>query len=292
MKTTLFSTIGAIALTSLAITLAPTTASAHGGSSKGGSKGSKGSSGHPSKQSGHPSKGGNSGRPSKGTTCSHPSKGTSGHPSKGHPSKQCNSGHGHHCSSLPHGCREVNYHGHHCWYGGGHYYRCSDYGGYEICDDYSDDSDYSTVSNVVTQYVDTSSYDDSDDTISCLPSGYETVYVGGERCFYSDGCYYKHCGRGYKKFNCDSHGHGHGDSCKNKGGNNYPKTGRPGKGANGSYPTGNKGNKGNKGGKGTGSHPTGNKGTGNKGTGNKGTGSHPHGTSGGKGGKSGGHGRR
>src|SRR5882757_5049425 len=33
---------------------------------------------------------------------------------------------------LPHGCQSVRYRGERCWFGGGHYYRCSPLGGYVI----------------------------------------------------------------------------------------------------------------------------------------------------------------
>ena len=176
MKTTLFSTVGAIALTSLAITLAPATASAHG------SSGGRGSS---CKTSSHH----NSCRPSGHRTC----------------------------SSLPRGCRSTHYRGERCWYGGGNYYRCNPLGGYVIIDQPEVEYQETVVERPVVQrrvVVQQEVEEEQEEEISYLPESCETVYVGGERCWYSNGCYYRHCGHGYKKFHCNDRGHGR-NTCKN-----------------------------------------------------------------------------
>jgi hypothetical protein len=173
MKTTLFTTVGAIVLTSLAFTLTPTSLEAkdhRGGGSHGGHGGSRGSHG-----------------------------GKSSH---------CSTGRGHgssHCSSLPRGCRPTRYRGERCWYGGGNYYRCAPQGGYVICEQPI------VQRRVVESYVEEPTYVEEpayeeEEVISYLPTQCTTVYVGGERCWYRNGCYYRHSGRGYSKFHCGNRG--------------------------------------------------------------------------------------
>ncbi len=149
MKTTFFSTLSAIALSGLALTLAPTTASAH---------------------------------------------------------DYCRGSHfSRSCHSLPHGCRSVNYRGRHCWYGGGHYYGWNPLGGYVIVDQ----------PVVEQEYVAPQPVSEDDVAVSYLPEGCSTVYVGGERCWFHDGCYYRHCGHGYTRFHC--HDRSYGRSCSSRG---------------------------------------------------------------------------
>lgn len=188
MNISSFSTIGAIALTGLAFTFGTTSASAH-----------------------------SNGR------CS------SGHSSHGHSSSRghCSTGHGHGrtCSHLPRGCRSTRFHGERCWYGGGHYYRCAPTGGY-ICIDAAPETEYVNVverpvvqRRVIETEVEEEAIVDDDseeEMVSYLPSGCETVYVGGERCWYHNGCYYRHCGHGYKKSHCGNRG-GRGRTCGTRG---------------------------------------------------------------------------
>jgi hypothetical protein len=179
MKTSLFSTVGAIALAGLCVSLVPSTASAHGSSGKSCSRGGH-SSGHSCSRGGH----------------------ASGH--------SCSRGRGH-CEHLPHGCRSVNYHGRRCWFGGGHYYDCSPLGGYEVIDQPEVDEtvvDQPVADPVVDQTVVDESVqeDDATATVSVLPVGCTTVYVGGERCWFHDGCYFRHCDRGFARFHCHDRG--------------------------------------------------------------------------------------
>jgi hypothetical protein len=176
MKISLFNTLGAIALTSLAITLTPSTLSAHGSSLD-----------HGDRNKGH--------RPS------------------GHGSRTC--------SRLPHGCRETNYRGQRCWFGGGHYYSCAPTGGYVIIDQ----PEVEVETEVVEQPVVETTYESEDAvTVSVLPDDVETVYIGGERCWFHDGCYYRRSGHGY----CKWHGkdRGHGKVCKNDRGHGDRGKGR------------------------------------------------------------------
>jgi hypothetical protein len=190
MKTTLFSTVSALALTGLCFTLTPSTLSAHDGG-----RGAHHTNGKTAvKATPKGSSRGGSSRGSSNRSCS--TRGSHG-------------GHGRTCSSLPHGCRATNYHGHHCWYGNGHYYgTCAD-GGYEILDDQTDVDTTVVDTTVDTTVVDQPVVaDDTDDvTVSVLPSDAEVTYVGGEQCWYSNGCYYHRSGHGF----CKSH-------CKDKGG--------------------------------------------------------------------------
>jgi hypothetical protein len=191
MNISSFSTISAIALTGLAFTFGTTEANAHGSS-------------HGS--SGHGSHGG-----SRGSSHGHCSTGR---------------GHGRACSSLPRGCRPTHYRGERCWYGGGRYYRCAPTGGY-ICINEAPEVDYTStyverpvvrrrvveqVEQPVIEEEETAEAEvdtdyDSEEVVSYLPTGCETVYVGGVRCWYRNGCYYRHCGRGYQKFHCGGRGH-------------------------------------------------------------------------------------
>jgi hypothetical protein len=190
MKTTLFSTVSAIALTGLCVTLTPSTLSAHDG--------------------------GRGAHHATGKSCS---RGSSNRGNRG--------GHGRTCRSLPHGCHASNYHGRRCWYGNGHYYGvCAD-GGYEILDDQSDIDTTIVDTTVVDQTV---VADDTDDvTVSVLPADAEVTYVGGEQCWYSNGCYYHRSGHGFCKSRCRDKG---GRVCKNKGSGTHtvlPGTDTPGR---------------------------------------------------------------
>ena len=43
---------------------------------------------------------------------------------------------------------------------------------------------------------------EDDSFVSYLPAGCSIVYVGGERLWFRDGCYFRPCGHGYKKIHC------------------------------------------------------------------------------------------
>ena len=43
-----------------------------------------------------------------------------------------------------------------------------------------------------------------------VPDDCDTVYIGGERCWFHDGCYYRRCGHGYTKWHGKDGGHGKG----------------------------------------------------------------------------------
>jgi hypothetical protein len=44
-------------------------------------------------------------------------------------------------------------------------------------------------------------------SLSFLPDDSEVVLIDGERCWFHDGCYYRHCDHGYKKVHCSGHEH-------------------------------------------------------------------------------------
>ncbi len=203
MKTTLFSTVSALALTGLCLTLTPTTLSAHDGG-----------------QGAHHTNGKTAVKATpKGSSRGSSSRGTSNRGSSNRGS------HGRTCKSLPKGCHASNYHGHSCWYGGGHYWGvCAD-GSYQIIDDQAEIDTTIVDAPVVDTTVETTVVDQAvvtdDDavTVSVLPDDAEVTYIGGEKCWYSNGCYYHRSGHGYSKTHC-----------KDKGGR-VCKTGKGGKGS-------------------------------------------------------------
>ncbi len=203
MKTTLFSTVSAIALSGLCLTLTPTTLSAKGSSHGGHSSG------------GHASRGGSHGG---GKTSRTSSRGSSRGCKTASRGGHDRGGHGRTCSHLPSGCRGAHYHGRNCYYGGGHYWGACPDGSYEILDTTPDvETDVVDTTPVYTTPVVATADDDSDDTavVSVLPADCETVYVGGERCWYHDGCYYHRSGHGYSRTRC--HDGGHGRNCGTRG---------------------------------------------------------------------------